>query len=151
MLGKNREHVKQLGQFALWLGLASSLGLALVGFSPLARAWFETVSGLSRELANFAITPTQIMVLLPATSVLLSLQRGILVEGRFTRPITWATVIEVGVIVLVLLALTRGLHMIGATAAAIAFVAGRVAGSGYLVAPSLSVLGGRQEQAKADG
>jgi hypothetical protein len=151
LLGKNREHVKQLGQFALWLGLASSLGLALVGFSPLARVWFETVSGLSRELANFAITPAQIMVLLPATSVLLSLQRGILVEGRFTRPITWATVIEVGVIVLVLLALTRGLHMIGATAAAIAFVAGRVAGSGYLVAPSLSVLGGRQEQAKADG
>jgi hypothetical protein len=150
LLGKNREHVKELGRFALWLGVASSLGLALVGFTPLARVYFETVSGLSRELADFAIAPTQIMLLLPATSVLLSLQRGILVQGRFTRPITWATVIEVGSIVLVLMTLTRGLDMIGATAAAIAFVAGRLAGSGYLVAPSLSVLRGGEEASNTD-
>ena len=121
--------------------------MALVGFTPLARVWFETISGLSSELADFAIIPTQIMVLLPATSVLLSLQRGILVQGRLTRPITWATVIEVGGIVLALIALTRGLGMIGVTAAAIAFVVGRVAGSGYLVAPSLRVLRGEKERA----
>lgn len=147
LLGKRREHVKELGWFALWLGLASSLGLALVGFTPLVHVWYETISGLSRELADFAIVPTRIMLLLPATSVLVSLQRGILVHGRFTRPITWATVIEVGGIVLALMALTRGIDMIGVTAAAIAFVAGRLAGSGYLVAPGLKVLRGSREVA----
>jgi O-antigen/teichoic acid export membrane protein len=136
-----------LGWFAVWLGLASSLGLALVGFTPLVHVWYETISGLSRELADFAIVPTRIMLLLPATSVLVSLQRGLLVHGRFTRPITWATVIEVGGIVLVLMALTRGIDMIGVTAAAIAFVAGRLAGSGYLVAPGLKVLRGPGETA----
>jgi len=149
LLGRDREHVRALARFALWLAVASSLGMTLVGFTPLAYVWFETISGLSRQLADFAVTPTRIMLLLPATSVLLSLQRGILVQGRFTRPITWATVIELGGIVLVLMALTRGIGMVGATAAAIAYVAGRLAGSGYLVAPSLKVLRDAEEAAGA--
>ncbi len=142
LLGKQREHVKELGRFALVLGIASSAGLALVGFTPLAGVWFETISGLTHELTAFAIAPTRILVLLPALSVLLSFQRGLLVHGRFTRPITWATAIEVCVIFLVLMILTRGLDMVGATAAAIAFVIGRSAGSGYLVPPCWRLLGG---------
>ncbi|UCC71992.1 MAG: hypothetical protein JSV86_16740 [Gemmatimonadota bacterium] len=140
LLGKGQEHAKELGRFALGLAIASSLGLALVGFTPLARVWFETVSGLTRELADFAILPTQILLPIPALAVFISYQRGILVQGRLTRPITWATAIEVGGILLVLTALTRGLDMVGATAAAVAFVVGRVAGNGYLVPPCVRVL-----------
>jgi hypothetical protein len=140
LLGKRHEHTKELGRFALGLGLASSLGLALIAFTPLAHVWFETISGLSRELAAFAIAPTQILVPLPFLSVMLSYQRGILVQGRFTRPITLATAIEVTGIVVTLLALTRGLAMVGATAAAIAFVAGRIGSTSYLVPPCLRVL-----------
>jgi hypothetical protein len=140
LMGKNFEHVKELGRFALGLGLASSLGLALIGFTPLSSLWFETVSGLSRELAAFAIAPTRILALIPMMAVLLSFQRAIQMGSRFTRPITTATLVEVGMIVLVLLALIDGLDMVGATAAAVALTAGRLSANLYLVPPCRKVL-----------
>jgi Na+-driven multidrug efflux pump len=142
LLGKRGEHVKELGRFALGLGLASSAALALIGFTPLARVWYETISGLSHELAVFAITPTRILAPLPALSVLLSFQRAILVQSRNTRPITIATAIEVAGILLVLMALISGTTLVGVTAAAIAFVAGRFGGNAYLVPPCLGKLRG---------
>ncbi len=140
LLGKRHEHVRELARFAVVLGLSASAGLALIGFTPLAYVWFETVSGLTRELTAFAITPTRILALLPALSVLLSFQRAILVQGRLTRPITLATALEVAGIVLALLALIQGFGVVGATAAAIAFLAGRLASNSYLVPPCLRVL-----------
>ncbi len=140
MLGKNHQHSRELGRFALNLGLASSVALGIIAFTPLARVWFETISGLTPELSAFAIIPTQILVPLPAMSVLLSFQRAILVQGRFTRPITAATAVEVGGILLVLFALIQGLNVVGVTAAAIAFVAGRLGSNSYLVPPCLRVL-----------
>ncbi len=139
--------MKELGRFALGLGLASSLGLALIGFTPLAYLWFEVVSGLSRELALFAIPPTRILAVLPALSVLLSFQRAILVQGRVTGPITVATATEVGGIIVTLLALVHGVGMVGATAAAIAFLAGRLGSNAYLVPPCLRVLAARGPKA----
>jgi len=146
LLGKRFEHVDELGRFAIGLALAASLGLALIGFTPLARLWYETISGLSAELTAFAVTPTRILAPIPAFAVLLSFQRAVLVQGRLTRPITAATVIEVGGIVLALLALTQGLNMVGATAAAVAFVLGRLGGNIYLVPPCLRVLGAAERR-----
>jgi len=140
LLGKNHEHARELGRFAFNLGLASSAALAVIAFTPLAGVWYVTISGLTPELAAFAIVPTQILVPLPALSVLLSFQRAILVQGRFTRPITAATAVEVGGILLMLFALIQGLNVVGVTAAAIAFVAGRVGSNSYLVPPCLRVL-----------
>ncbi len=140
LLGKQHEHVRELGRFALVLGLAASAGLALIGFTPLAYVWFETVSGLTRELTAFAITPTRILALLPALSVLLSFQRAILVQGRLTRPITVATATEVAGIIVALLALIQGFGLVGATAAAVGFVAGRLASNSVLMPPCLRVL-----------
>jgi hypothetical protein len=140
LMGKKFEHVKVLGRFALGLGLASSLGLALIGFTPLSRVWFETISGLTHELAAFAITPTRILSVLPLWSVLLSYQRAILMQGRFTRPITTATVVEVSGILLVLMVLIHGAQLIGVTAAAVAFVVGRLGANLHLVRPCLRIL-----------
>ena len=140
LLGKRNEHVRELGRFALVLGLAASSGLALIGFTPLARVWFEIVSGLTPELSAFAIPPTRILAVIPALSVLLSFQRAILMNGRYTKPITAATIIEVSGILASLLALTQGLLLIGATAAAIAFIAGRVGANAYLVPSCLRVV-----------
>ena len=141
LLGKKHEHINELGRFALILGLASSAGLALIGFTPLAGVWFETISGLSHELTAFAITPTRILAPLPALSVLLSFQRAILVQGRSTHPITVATAIEVTGILIVLMILIQWSSLVGVTAAAIAFVAGRASGNTYLWPPCLRVLG----------
>jgi len=147
LLGKNHEHVKQLARFALILGLASSAGLALIGFTPLAGVWFETISGLSHELTAFAIAPARILAPLPALSVLLSFQRAILVQGRSTHPITTATAIEVLGILVVLAILIQGPNLVGVTAAAIAFVAGRAGGNTYLWLPCLRVLDASRSRA----
>lgn len=140
LLGKRHEHFPELARFALILGLVASVALALVGFTPLSHVWFVVISGLSEELTAFAITPTRILAALPGLSVLLAFQRAVLMQGRVTRPITVATAIEVVGIVLILLLLIRWVDMVGVTAAAVAYVAGRLGSTGYLIPSSLRVL-----------
>ncbi len=135
LMGKRYEHVRELGRFAIWLGVASSAGLALLALTPLSRLWFETVSGLSPELARFAILPTVVLVPIPFLSVILSYQRGILVVAERTRPVTWATAIEVLGIAIGFPILGWKMGMVGVTAATIAFVAGRLASNLYLYRP----------------
>lgn len=140
LLGDRNEHFDELGRFGLGLALAASAGLALVAFTPLADVWFVTISGLSRELTAFAIPPTRILAALPALSVLLSFQRAILMKSRYTKPITMATALEVAGIVGLLMALIHRLDLVGATAAGIAYVLGRLLSNGYLVPACRRVL-----------
>ena len=62
----------------------------------------------------------------PAISVLLSLQRGLLMHTRNTRPITWATLAEIIAIASILAWLVWQLDVVGAVAAAAAFLGGRL-------------------------
>jgi progressive ankylosis protein len=135
LLGKRGEHHPELARFATILGVSASAALALVAFTPIALFYFITVSGLSPDLAAFAITPTQIIVILPALSVLLSFQRAIIVQGRQTRPITVATGMEVLVVAILFTALGWTGEIVGVTAAMLAFVGGRIASNLYLVVP----------------
>lgn len=132
MLGRTWESLPVVKRFARLLGGAASLGLALIALTPLSRIWFEGVSGLTPELAAFALPPVRILVMMPAMSVLLSLQRSLQVARRQTGPVTWASVIEVGGILLVLLVTLKWGDWIGATAAATAFMVGRLGGNLYL-------------------
>ncbi len=127
LLGKNNQYARELGNFGILLALSASAGLTLIAFSPLADFWLITVSGLSPDLASYAKLPLQILAPLPAFSVLLSYQRGLLVNGRFTKPITGATILEVGGIALIFMFLGFGQNMVGVTAATIAFLVGRLA------------------------
>ncbi len=135
LMGNRYEHVHSLWRFALTLGIVASAVLALVALTPLSRVWYETVSGLAPELARFAILPTIIIIPIPLLSVILSFQRAILMVGHTTRPVTWATAIEVGGIALLFPLLGWKLGVVGVTAATIAFMVGRLAGNLYLVRP----------------
>ena len=101
-----------------------------------------TISGLTPELATFALTPTRVIVLLPALSVLLSLQRAVLVEGRRTHLITVASVVEVITVAVVFTALGFGMDMVGATAAFSAFFGGRLMSNLYLAWGSRGIKNG---------
>ncbi len=140
LMGKQFERVRELGRFALWLGLAASTGLGVVALTPVADFWFETLSGLEPDLARFAILPTILLVPIPFFAVLGAFQRGILVVAHVTRPITVATVLEVIGIAIVFPVLGWKLGMIGVTAASVAFLVGRLLSFGYLIAPCLRVL-----------
>jgi Na+-driven multidrug efflux pump len=135
LLGRRGEHYPQLARFATGLGLAASTGLALVAFTPAATFWYVTVSGLTPDLAAFAIIPTMIIVPLPALSVFLSFQRAIIVQGRRTRPITIATAVEVLVVAILFTILGWTVGLVGVTAAMLAFLGGRLASNVYLLAP----------------
>ena len=136
LMDGTRESFLALRRFALLLGSAVVAGLALIAWTPLGPIWFEVVSGLEPELGRFALTPTRILVLIPGLAVLLSLQRAVLVKSRHTLMVTVATVVEVTGIVAVLAVAILGLDLVGAVAAALALLLGRLAAN-LTLAPML--------------
>jgi hypothetical protein len=141
LLGPAGEGFASLRRFASRLGVVSAGSLALVAVTPALEVWLRLVSGLSRSLAQVATRPVLILAVMPALSVLISFQRALLVASRNTRPVTWATAFEVGTIAATMAVLTRGLGWVGATAAAAALVAGRLAAVSLLFPKSLGRAG----------
>jgi len=133
MMGKGPEMQRALRRFAITTAVIASGILMLVAFTPLSKVWFRGVAGLTPELAAFASLPVAILFIQPALTMLVSYQRAMLVVARTTRPITWATVLEVGGIALMLVLLTQFCGWVGATAAACALVAGRATSGLYLL------------------
>lgn len=132
LVGNSYYNFKKLRKFAFILGISSAFALFLVAFTPLSRIWFHNVSGLSNLLTSLAITPTKIIVIFPALSVLISWQRSMLVNTKNTEPITNASIIEITGIILSLFIAIRFFNLIGVTAAAISFLTGRVLANIYL-------------------
>jgi O-antigen/teichoic acid export membrane protein len=133
LLGNDHEHHAELARFAKILALASTAGFGLIAFTPMARVWFETVSGLTPELASYAFNPARLAVPVAGLSVLMSFQRAILMQARHTRPITFATALEVAVIALTFVIGGWELGLVGITAAFVALLAGRTVSTAYLL------------------
>jgi O-antigen/teichoic acid export membrane protein len=131
MREKKRDYIP-LRNFAFFMGLAVTGGIALIAFTPLAEIWFRNISGLSLELASFAYFPTQLLVFLPALAVLISFQRSILVAVRKTAPISHATAIEVAMIIAVLYIGIIHFDAVGVIAAVLAYTIGRLCANLYL-------------------
>ncbi len=133
LMGREPSHRPAVARFAVVLALGAAAGLALVAFTPLFGVWFESVSGLTPDLARYAKAPAMILVPLPALAVWLSYQRAVLVLGRRTPAITAATALEVGVIAAVFAGVGWGLDLAGVTAAALSFLAGRILSNLYML------------------
>ncbi len=141
MLARGQHLVPKLQRFAIELGLLSFGGLAIIAYTPLGTLWFERVSGLPSSLADFALLPTRILALMPALTVWMCFQRGLLVKAKSTAWITVATLLEVGGVVTTL-AIGNLIGTAGIVSAAAALVAGRVAGALYLTGPVRNALRG---------
>jgi len=113
--------------------------LSLIAFTPLNVVWFATLSGLSEELVQLAITPLQIMAFFPALTVAIGYQRAILIDAGITLPVTLATALEaVGIFsIMGLLVLYSALP--GVTSAALAYLLGRLLALLYLCWPCAGV------------
>ena len=132
LLGERREHLEALTRFGSTLALVATGAMALLAFTPLADVWFVTISGLSRDLADAALVPFRIALLLPPLTVLVSLQQAILVQERRTRPITIASAVEVGGLAVLFIIVGWGLGVAGAAAAFAGLGGGRIAANLYL-------------------
>lgn len=140
LLGDQQRHYRQIRNFAGGLGICMAAALASIAFTPLASVWLRDLSGLTPDLMAVALPPIQVLAVFPALSVLLSLQRGTLVHARRTPPITWATLLEVTTVGA---ALAVGIHLfdlVGATAAAVAILAGRTVGNAWLTPAWLGIV-----------
>jgi len=129
-LGTHRE----VRRVALLLGTLATLALALVALTPLEIVWFERLSGLTPELAAFAVWPVRILLLYPLLEYVLSIQRARWILEHRTRVVSIATAVETVMLAATLLLAVGVLDLVGATAGAIAMLAGRVAANGYLYA-----------------
>ena len=140
-MGESRDRLAPLLRFGALLAVLASSGLAALAWTPLADLWLVRVSGLAPSLAAYAAPALRILAVMPALSVLLNLERALLVHGRRTRPVTTASALEIAGIAAVLAVGTGPLDMVGVTAAAAAFLVGRVTANGYLVVPVRRALG----------
>lgn len=132
LIGENKNGLHPLLKFAITLAIILVSVLALFAFTPLSNFWFITVSGLSQALADFARPLLMMMFFFPALTVLISIQRGLLVVSKTTKPITMGTIMEFVTIVIMLMLLISNWNMIGAVAAVISIIAGRLAANVYL-------------------
>ncbi|PID61826.1 MAG: hypothetical protein CR986_02445 [Ignavibacteriae bacterium] len=135
LIGDEGENYKSVINFAKKLAIGLAVILITVSVTPISGIWFRVVSGLSKELSLFAITPTIIISIMPALTVLISVQRAMLVKFKNTKPITYATTIEVTVIILTLFISISYFDLIGVIAAMLAFIIGRLFSVTFLSFP----------------
>lgn len=140
LLGDKFEHSSQIKLFAIKLASITAGILMIMAFSPLRDFWLKTVSGLSTSLAEFAHLPLMIMSFFPAMTVLISFERAILVKVNHTKTITFGTGTEFITIIIVIALCIKYLNLVGAVAATIAFVVGRIAACVYLFPPVIKAL-----------
>jgi hypothetical protein len=133
LAGDDGGNHRALGQFSLCLGAASSAALALVALTPLAAFWYETVSGLSADLAAFAVLPGALLVLLPFLESAVAYERALLVRSHRTTPISVAVAFQLAVTAAVFALLAPVLEVVGAVAIGPALTAGYLAGAAVLV------------------
>ncbi|MFO7524861.1 MAG: hypothetical protein R6W68_05370, partial [Ignavibacteriaceae bacterium] len=137
LLGDKKEGYIPLKKFAVNLAAILAGLLIIIAFTPLADIWFINVSGLSGILADLAAEPLMIMSFFPALTVFICFQRGALVSIKNTKPITYGTAIEFITIIAALFIAIKYFSAIGAIAATISFVIGRIAANIYLIPPFL--------------
>jgi len=141
LCGERGENFIKIRQVAHGLFVGVIVCLGLIAWTPLGPFWLERIQGLDPELARFGLVPLRIFALLPALSVVQSFQRAMLVHGRRTGPMGWATAVELGGLAITLAILIGGLGTVGVIAAAIGTMAGRVAGISVLLPTVRRVVG----------
>ena len=140
LIGERRQNYSILRNFAFRMGVVVTIILGLIAFTPMSRIWFIEVSGLTAELASMAYLPLKILLILPAMSILLSFQRSTMVNANNTRPISFATGIELIMIIVVLLICIAYFDLVGVVAASIAYIIGKGSSNIYLSRKQVSAV-----------
>jgi len=135
LIDADPEKYRRTRNFAAAIALFNVTGLTVTAFTSLGYLWYTAVSGLSHDLAVLGLKPLIIMAAFPALTVLIAFQRAFLIRFKHTSPITAATALEVGGIILGLYIGVRVFDLPGIYAAAAAFLFGRIIANLYLLTP----------------
>jgi hypothetical protein len=136
---------EELKRFTLLLLAGTSLALALMAGTPLARLWFQGLSALPAHLASLALGALWIALPIPGLTVLHSWYQGILVNSRHTRGVTEAVACFLLITGGLLLAGVRWAQWNGLYVAVAALAVGAAAQAAWLrrrAAPAIRELSG---------
>lgn len=123
---ESEEAIPVLRRFALILGTVLSGIYILVAVTGGLPFWFNTVAGLSPDLASLAVTGGVLILALPAVFTARSYLSGVLVSHHVTRPLAIAVALNVGVLFLGVLLLPMVTNLVGVRVAAISYVAASI-------------------------
>ncbi len=140
LIGAKGEGFEPLKKFGIGLAIALAGTLTVIAYTPLADLWFKGVAGLTDELADFAKFPLMIISVFPMLTVLISFQRAILVSNKYTKPISVGTLAEFVGIIIVLFIAIKYFYLVGAVAATLSFMIGRILANVYLAFPTRNAL-----------
>ena len=85
---------KSLFNFTCLIGVLLAACVVIIGFTPLASLYFETLIGVTPDLADIATSGVRFAIILPLVTALLSYLRGVLTARKKTLPITIAMIVE---------------------------------------------------------
>ena len=103
--GTNFENYKKLINFAILIGFTVMFIYIAAGNTPFANFWFAYVAGLSNStlnLSGLAIEATKILFIMPLFAAITSLQRGLLILFKKSIQISFATFLELFLIIITL-------------------------------------------------
>ncbi len=123
-----------LKTFVFMLGWIVSFTLAAIMVTPGRYIWFKHIAGLPDNLISLAVQTASILILLPALSILISWQRSVIINADLTKHITYGTAVEFVSIVVFMTVFVK-MNFIGAHAAALSFILGRILANIYLYFP----------------
>jgi len=139
LIGPAGRNERPIARVAIGLATSSALALMAILFTPLAGVYFARVSGLPADLAGVALWPARVLALVPALDYLLTFQRSRLILARQTRVITAAAAIEAATVAVGVAVGVSVLNLVGALAATCALLAGRAAGTVFLLVAARTV------------
>jgi len=140
LMGDKFKNFHKLKNFALALGLFATGALSVIAFAPLSTIWFHYISGLTRELTDFSLTPTRIIFIIPFLHVGVCFLQASLVAAKYTKAIIKSTGIEVAVITIFLSIGIFYFNMVGVIAAVLALLLGRFFSNVYLSIPVVRII-----------
>jgi len=133
LLGEKNKNHRPLSKFGNAMALITTSVLGIIAFSPLGGELLVSWYGLEPNLADFAIVPMRILVLLPAFSVYSSMLRSVIINEHKNTLVTVSTIIEVGLIFGIMVCLLWFVHPVGAVGAALSLMIARFCANLYLV------------------
>ncbi len=114
----HRPNAQALRRFAWMAGGVAGAALVIVSLTPLNTLWYGKISGLTQDLVALSAWPTLLIAPTALLAFVVSWQRGVIVEARRTRLITLGVMVNIGVLVLAMMAGLQWLHVPGIMIAA---------------------------------
>ncbi len=130
-LGMSPAHYRVVRRVGVWITLATSVLMIIVVATPLLSLTYTYVFALEPNLVQLAILPTQLLIIVPVTAAMYSLQRSVMIATHQTIHVSVSMAIEVGTMALCMTVFTVLGTVHGALAASIAIGIGSVLSSLY--------------------